>query len=246
MPAQSSGLVLFGPAHLIILGSIPLAAALLSLAVRRGPDAARRIRLALGLFLISNELVWYVYRLRLEGLRFPEGLPLQLCDVTLWLTAVACLRLTWWCYEFAWFAGLCGSAMAVLTPDLWAPLASYPTIYFFLAHGGVVAALLTLTWGGLRQPRPGAFQRTLLALNAYAAVIAIFNAVFGTNYMYLCRKPPSASLLDWFGPWPFYLLAEEAFAALAFFLLWLPFRGSRRAPLATAHRAGLLFLFWRL
>jgi hypothetical integral membrane protein (TIGR02206 family) len=163
----------------------------------------------------------------MEGFRFPEGLPLELCDLTLWLTVASTLTLQPTVFEFAWLAGLGGSLMAVLTPDLWAPPLSYPTIYFFLAHGGVIASLLFLVWSGLARLRPGCVWRTLCLLNAYAAVIGVFNAVFHTNYMYLCRKPSSASLLDLFGPWPFYIAAGEATAVIMFWLLWVPFRNKR-------------------
>ncbi len=77
---------------------------------------------------------------------------------------------------------------------------SYPTIYFFLEHGGVMASLLFLVWAGLARPRPGCVWRTFGLLNVYAALIGLFNLVFHTNYMYLCRKPASASLLNLFKP----------------------------------------------
>jgi hypothetical integral membrane protein (TIGR02206 family) len=224
---MSSGFRLFGPAHLAILAAIPGAAAALARLARGQPARSRQIAAALGRFLAVNEIVWYTWRLHAEGFRFPEGLPLELCDLTLWLTVIAALTLQPAIFEFAWLAGLGGSLMAVLTPDLWAPPLSYPTIYFFLAHGGVIASLLFLVWSGLARPRPGCVWRTLCLLNGYAAFIGAFNAVFHTNYMYLCRKPSNASLLDFFGPWPIYLVAGEATAVIMFWLLWMPFRTIR-------------------
>lgn len=221
---MSSGFRLFGLPHLAILASIPGLAAILYGVSRGHPRLSRKIAVCLGLFLAANEIVWYVWRLHVEGFRFPEGLPLELCDLTLWLTVTSALTLRPAVFEFAWLAGLGGSLMAVLTPDLWAAPLSYPTIYFFLAHGGVISTLLFLVWSGLARPRPGCVWRTLCLLNGYAALIGVFDAVFHTNYMYLCRKPVNASLLDFFGHWPFYIAAGEVTAAIMFWLLWIPFR----------------------
>jgi hypothetical integral membrane protein (TIGR02206 family) len=213
--------VLFGGPHLTILAAMAGVGLALGMLARRRP---KPVRLFLGAFLAINELIWYVWRVRSEGFRFPEGLPLQLCDLTLWLTVVSCLWLKQPAYELAFFAGLAGSAMAVVTPDLWAPLASYPTIYFFLAHGGVVVALMALTIGRILRPQPGCLLRAMIVLNGYALFVGVFNFLFGTNYMYLRSKPPSASLLDYLGPWPVYIIAGELVALGLFSLLWLPFR----------------------
>jgi hypothetical protein len=51
-------------------------------------SARRPVRLVLGIGLAINELIWWHYRYSQEGVHL-WNLPLQLCDVTLWMTAVA-------------------------------------------------------------------------------------------------------------------------------------------------------------
>ncbi|MFN7919449.1 MAG: TIGR02206 family membrane protein [Bryobacteraceae bacterium] len=215
------GRFLFSPPHLAILAATGVAMAAAIIAARRHPA----VRIALGLALAANEIVWYCFRYSTEGNRFPEGLPLQLCDVTLWTTVIASLTLRQWAVEFSYFAGLAGAGMAILTPDLWTPWPSYPAIYYFLAHGLIIVSMVTLLGAGMARPRPGCLRRAFLVTNAYALAVGVFNWALGTNYMYLCRKPASATLLDWLGPWPLYIVTGEAVAFAAFALLWLPWKG---------------------
>ena len=133
-------------------------------------------------------------------------LPAQLCDFTLWLTVGATLWRVQWCFEFAYFGAIAGSGMAVLTPDLWAPLWSYPSIYFFLAHGGVIVAVLMPIWGKQARLRPGSVWKAFAVLNAIALVVGTFVAA------------------EFSGPWPVYILAGDALAQGLFVILASPFR----------------------
>jgi hypothetical integral membrane protein (TIGR02206 family) len=214
---------LFGPLHLALLVSIAAAAAALAWLCRHRVLPPRATRLAVGWALLLNELVWWIFRYSHEGVHL-RNLPLQLCDLTVWLAVLACLTARPSVAEFAYFAGLAGAGMALVTPDLWSPWPSYPAIYFFAAHGGIVVAVALMAFGGIVRFRSGAVWRSFGWLVAYAVLIGTFNAVCGSNYMYLCRKPASATLLDKLGPWPWYLLPAAAVGLAFFWLLWLPVR----------------------
>ena len=214
---------LFGPLHLSLLAAIVLAGCVLVWVCRLFKRARRPVRLLLGGGLVVNEVVWLCYRYSIEGVHL-WNLPLQLCDVTLWMTAIACLTLARPLVEFAYFAGFAGAAMALLTPDLWRPWPQYPAIYFFVAHAGIVIGIAVLVVGRTAPLRNGAVWRAFGMLIGYAVLVGAFNAVTRANYMYLCRKPGNASLLDMFGPWPVYLFAGAAAGLGLFWLLWLPVR----------------------
>ncbi len=219
----------FSPVHLAIVAAVPLAAAALAAAVRRRPGAARAVRLALAAAIAADELVWYAYSVARGWVNPPHGLPLDLCDIVVWLAVIALVAPRAWALELVYYLGLAGSGMAVLTPDVGAEFPSYPAVKFFVAHGGVVASVLFLVFTAALRPRPGSWWRVFLYVNVYAVFVVLFDARFGTNYMYLREKPQSGTILDFLGPWPWYILGGEAVALVLLWVLYLPFRWRFRA-----------------
>jgi hypothetical integral membrane protein (TIGR02206 family) len=129
--------------------------------------------------------------------------------------------------EVVYFWAVSGSVLAMLTPDLAWNFPRWEFVVFFGLHGLVFAAALVLVFGlGLR-PRPGAPLRVWAITAAWAAGVGLVDLAFGTNYMYLRRKPPSATPLDWMGPWPVYIAVGAAVALALFLLVGLPFRRER-------------------
>ena len=216
-------MVLFGGLHWSLLIATAVIGLGLAYLCRTGRVSKDAVRLALGYGLALNEFGWWAFRYSHEGLRI-SNLPLQLCDVSLWATVLACILLKPILVEFAYFAGIAGAGMALVTPDLWSPWPTYPAVYFFVTHGGIVIANIVLIYGGIAVLRKGTLWRAFGLLLAFAASVGLFNAIFKTNYMYLCNKPKSATLLDAFGPWPVYLFVTFGLALVLYGLLWVPAR----------------------
>jgi hypothetical integral membrane protein (TIGR02206 family) len=228
--AQDYGI--FSPAHFAILASIPLAAAALTAWARRRPQSTAIIRKVIGITLIVNELATYVDRTAHGWMRFPDALPLQLSDFTLWLTIFTLLRPSKSTFDIVYYLGLAGAGLTCVTPELFAPLWALQSIQFFIAHGGVVVAVLYLVWTRQARPRPHSMWKAFAAAFGWALFVGAFNLVYKTNYMFLCRKPAGTTPLDIFVPWPAYLFVTAAVALGLFTLLWLPYR---RPPVAPAH-----------
>jgi hypothetical integral membrane protein (TIGR02206 family) len=238
--SPASQFTLFGPSHLTVLfltGFLP--AVLIVLARTRGGERrVRPIAWTLAAVLVLNQAVLFAYAVRLGAIR--EHLPFQLCD---WATFTCAAALVWrhrLAYELSYFWGLAGTVQAVLTPDL-AEGFPHPGFFIFhIAHSGIIVAVLFLTLGMGMRPYPRSIGRAFLWLQVYAAVTMALNLRLDMNYGYLLQKPARPSLLDYLGPWPWYIASLEVLA-LALFVFWYaPFAAAdrlRRPPRPAAEAA---------
>jgi hypothetical integral membrane protein (TIGR02206 family) len=229
---MASNFQLLGPAHMAILASVPLLGAGMAIAQRRLLKGRAWLRIALGWAILVDTVLWYGYMALHHEAIFPDRLPLELCDASLILCVIALFTLRPVVYDVVYYTGIAGTSMALITPNLWEPFPSFPTIQFFIAHGLTLAGVLYLLWSGQARPRSGSVGRAMLFVNLWAGVAGAADWAFKTDFMYLRAKPGNLSLLNLLGPWPWYILACEAVAFCLFLLLYLPFR--RPAKAATA------------
>jgi hypothetical integral membrane protein (TIGR02206 family) len=218
---------LFSPLHLAILLAIPLLAAALAWMTRQFPRSALAVRIALASLLIADGLGWYSYRYYVQGVRVPEIVPLELCDASFWLTAAALLTLEEHTFYLAYYWGIAGSGMAVLTPYLRVPLHTYQSFQYFTGHGLLIVGVLYLIWS--RQARLGArsWWFAWWALNVYGVTVGVVDFLCGTNFMYLRQKPASSSMFDVLGSWPWYIVGADV---VALSLFWLMSKVKDRPP----------------
>jgi hypothetical integral membrane protein (TIGR02206 family) len=218
---------LFSAEHLGALAAIAACTAVFVSAARTKPGIWIK---ALAAVLVADEVSWWIFLVvgGEPGSQLAQSLPLQLCDLGIFVAAFALWFRIPWLVELTYFWGLAGSFQALLTPDLPQHFPTYPYFQYYLAHGGVVAAALLLVIGLGQYPRPRALLRVAGLSLAYATLIGFVDALTGANYMYLRSKPPSPTLLDILGPWPWYILSATAVGVLLFVVLDAPFRLRRR------------------
>lgn len=225
-PEPARKFVLFGGLHLFILfTTVGLPFALGRLTRRR-----ERSRLAVWLagtlaaLLVVDRifaLAWALHAGKIA--RWPDALPMHLCD---WATFAVIFALVWrgqLAYELAYFWGLSGTFQAVLTPDVSEAVTNPLFISFFVSHCGIIISVLFLTWGLAMRPTPGSAWRAWGWSQVYVACAGVVNCALHTNFGYLAAKPPHSSLLDYFGPWPWYVLTLEGMSLVFFTAFYLPF-----------------------
>lgn len=192
-------------------------------------DWTRLVSRILGAALLAWFLAYHVVVALQGSYALDFDLPLHLTDA---VTVAAALAL--WSpgalrFELTYFWGLTASLQAVLTPGL-DPDDRFPSFFFwhyFITHSGVVLAALFLAFGLGMTARSGAVRRVFLATFAWAAVATAGNIFTGGNYMFLRERPETPSILDYMGPWPWYILSATLLALSLFALLDLPFRARR-------------------
>ena len=214
---------LLAAGHVAPLLVIVLATIGLVVLARRRPGAWLKV---LALVLVADEVGWWVFLAAGGGERGQRAqpLPLQLCDMAIFVAAAALWTRRPLLVEVTYFWALAGTIQALLTPDLPQPFPTYPYFQYYVAHGGVVAGALVLVVGLRIHPRRWAVAWVAGITIAYAALVGVVDAITGADYMFLARKPPSPTLLDLLGPWPWYLLAATVVGVVLFAVLDAPFR----------------------
>lgn len=226
---------LFSALHLAMLAAVMVAAAAAVLVPRIVPGRWAAVAGAvLGAVLVGAEASWWAALIRDPSLVRTHGVPLEICDTNVLVTAAALWWRRRWLVELSWFWSVAGGIPSLLTPSPGAAFPQWLFFQYFVLHGGLVVAASFLVLGVGLTPRRGAVARALLVTAAYAAVMAVVDWRTGLDVLYLRTYPPGPpTLLNLFGPWPWYLVVVAAITVVLFVLLDLPFRAARSEPRVT-------------
>lgn len=152
------------------------------------------------------------------------NLPFHLCSAATIICAAMLYINSYRIYKTAYFWGLGGALQALLTPDLSGY--NYPHYVFFkyfVLHGLIIISVLYMTFVHSYKINFKSVLNAFAVTNLFALIVVPIDMMTGGNYLFLCRKPEAFTLLDYLGPWPWYIVPMEAVVFIMFVILYLPF-----------------------
>ena len=171
------------------------------------------------LWLLAFSAPWsFLDKFFLTSLPFNHILPLHLCSLLSYVALYALWKEKNWAICATYSLGLLACAQGLITPALeFNP--PHPLFFeFFATHTllVVVALYFPLVLGWRAQVK-NIYSTWLLSMG-YLLALLLLNPLLGTNYAFVLSPPSGGSILDLFGPWPWYVLGMMI---LGYPCLWL-------------------------
>lgn len=189
------------------------------------PKLSQFLRYLFVFLLLGSQIGYQIWMIAAGRWSVRTSLPLQLSDLSVYLSAIMLVTKSRKLFVFLYFVGIGSSIQALATPDL--GMFSFPHIryiLFFISHGSVFLSCLLMTVIGTYRLRQRSLWVTVLIVNVYGVCIYLLDRWLGANYMYLTKKPGGSSLLDVLGPWPWYIVSAEAITIACFYILYWLYR----------------------
>lgn len=175
------------------------------------------------LFVCFTVVTFHIYKISQGGYSIKTDLPLYLCSFLALIIPVFTYYRKFWMYEILLFWIIAGTTQAVLTPDISEGFPSFNFFRYWIVHLGIIIIMLYATFVFKMKPTFKSIFKSFFALQLYIIFIMVLNFILNANYSYLNRKPESASVLDYFGEWPYYIVMVQLMLIPYFLIIYLPF-----------------------
>ena len=216
---------LLGPAHLIIVSLCILGIIYIpKLFVNSSKKAKLNLAYAIIALILVNQSMDLYFEGYLAG-KWKLGLPLHLCDFSSFSIAIYLVTKQRAFFLFAFFFGIAGGGMSILTPDV---LHGFPDIFYIQNQIGHMMIILGVSYGMIldhQRPYLGDVHRVLIFTSFLLIVMYGVNYLLGypANYWFLIEKPIGDNLMSLMRPEPFHIIDLYFVAVLACYLLYVPF-----------------------
>ena len=153
------------------------------------------------------------------------GLPLHLCDFSSASIIIYFFTKRREFFLFAFFAGISGAGMAILTPDV---KYSFPHIDYLRHMIGHSMILLGVAYAIIidnQRPQLKDVHRVLGVLSVFLLLMYPINNLLGSpaNYWYVAEKPPGFNVTDLMRDAPYHMIDIYILTVIICYLIYLPY-----------------------
>ena len=175
------------------------------------------------IFLLLINQIMDFYREGIAIGRWQEGLPLHLCDFSTMAIILFFLTKKRDFFVFAFFFGIAGGGMSILTPDT---VYGFPYIGYIQSQIGHTMILMGVTYAMIIDKQRPYLIDVPKAL-FYASVLLLFtyfmNYILGTNYWFLAEKPIGDNITSFMRPEPFHIIDLYIAVIVICYAIYLPY-----------------------
>ena len=225
--------ILFGTTHIVTIIAITLISIFLPLIYKTKSEYQKSIMTKAIAFVIFCHVIISPYKdlyLLENPYNWREVLPFHMCDLSEIFLIFFLLGGPSILYKCAFFWGLAGATMAIITPDI--EFLDLDYAFFMIGHGMIIIGIMYATVALDNRP----YAKDIVTVSLITALILLpitylINYILGepANYWYLMQKPAGASLMDAFPEPPYHLLVTTPLAILMFCLIYIPYFVKDRA-----------------
>ena len=218
-----NALNLMGMSHIITVVACIASIILVPKYFKNSSDKNKKLLSYSIIFLLLVNQVMDFYREGFVSGRWQDGLPLHLCDFSTIAIILYFLTQKRDFFVFAFFFGIAGGGMSILTPDT---VYGFPYIGYIQSQIGHTMILMGVTYAMvIDNQRP--YLNDIPKVFMYATILLLFtylmNYLLGTNYWFLVEKPVGNNITTLMRPEPFHIIDLYIVALLVCYSMYLPF-----------------------
>ena len=224
---NASPFILFGNIHIITMLVILAVSILLPMIYKNKSEVQKSVMTKMIAYIVIAHVVISPYKdlfLLENPYNWREVLPFHMCDLSEIFLAWFLLGGPKILYKCAFFWGIGGATMAIITPDISHHDLDYA--FFMIGHGMIVIGIMYATVALNNRP----YAKDILTVSLITACMLLpitytINLLLGepANFWYLMEKPAGASLMDAFPEPPYHLLVLTPLAIATFVIIYAPY-----------------------
>ena len=186
--------------------------------------AKDRLAYAIIFFILINQGMDLYREGYLSG-NWKLGLPLHLCDFSSFSILIYLLTKRREFFLFAFFFGIAGGGMSILTPDVEYGFPYVPYIQNQIGHMMIILGVTYAIILDNQRPYLKDVHRVLIFGTFLLGVMYVVNYLLGepANYWFLMEKPIGDNVTAFMRPAPFHMIDIYLLAVIVCYLIYMPY-----------------------